>query len=109
VCNFHRGEVSKPDSRWKWIHDVDGTRQLLLGFGQLVLNEYVVLEPPAEAIAYGKGHDVSHPEDNGIYFPIRVQRRGKEKPETITLVMSPDKMTAFATFLQMVTGTQSGG
>jgi hypothetical protein len=79
VCNFHRGEVSKPASRWKWIHDVDGTRHLLLGFGQLELNEYVVLEPPAEAIAYGKGHDVSHPEDNGICFPIKLQRRGSDE------------------------------
>jgi hypothetical protein len=47
VCNFHRDELSKPDTRWRLHHDISGTRELRLGFQQRELNKFEVLEGPS--------------------------------------------------------------
>lgn len=115
VCNFHRDQLSLPETRWRFDHDaVNGTRDLRVGFHQEELHEFVVLEPPMSALAYGRGHEVSHAADDGLYFPMTVQQRGKDEPETVTLVMTPERAAQFAEFLSMVTNhtgppdTQSG-
>jgi hypothetical protein len=106
VCNFHRDELSNPESRWHFHHDINGTRELRVGYGQTGLKEFEVLEGPTEAIGYGTGHEVSHPEDDGIYFPITVRQRGRGNSEKITLVMTPERLRAFAEFLGVVAGIQ---
>lgn len=101
VCGVHRNELSDPNTHWMLTNDTGG-RELRIGAKLRELNEYVVLEPPTQALGYGAGRDFSHGADDGLHIPLSVRPRGKEQPETITLVVSFDKIAAFADFLDMV-------
>jgi hypothetical protein len=96
VCELHRGELSEPGTEWMMVNHSDGGHDLYIGASLRRLNEFIVAEPPTM-----KGYSVdarkySSPDANGFHFPIPVRQRGKETPETVTLVMSPDKLAEFA-------------
>lgn len=97
VCELHRGELSEPNTEWVMVNRSDGSRDLYVGASLRQLSEYIVLEPPTTATVHGlSARQYSRPDDAGHHVTISVRQRGKETPETITLVISRDKLAAFA-------------
>jgi hypothetical protein len=75
----------------------DGTHDLYVGAARRQLNEYVVVESPTRNTVYSAdARKYSSPDDSGYDVAVQVRQRGKENPETITLVLSPDKLAEFA-------------
>lgn len=75
----------------------DGSRDLYVGAALRQLSEYVVVKSPTKNTLYGMdARKYSSPDDSGYHFAVQVRQRGKENPETITLVLSPDNLAAFA-------------
>ncbi|GAB3037297.1 hypothetical protein [Mycobacterium bourgelatii] len=98
VCNFHREQLTNPDTEWMVDYEGSGSqRRRLLFVGTDVrqrlrdLNEYLLLEEPTEVTVYGAGRVFSHPTEDGHHVPLRVRRRGGD-PQSMTLVIPPEMM-----------------
>jgi hypothetical protein len=97
VCELHRGELADGHSEWMMVNRSDGSHDLYVGAALRQLNEYVVVESPTSRLVYSAdARKYSSPDDRGDHFPIQVRQRGKETPETLTLVISRDKLAEFA-------------
>jgi hypothetical protein len=98
VCNFHRDELSKPDTAFDFVSVGNGKRELRTGFHLRALNEFTVVESPNRVIHASPDVLVRHP----LSFPLTVLQRGKDKPETITVVMTPDQVTDLVELIHAV-------
>jgi hypothetical protein len=97
VCGLHRQELADPNCEWMMVNHSDGSHDLYIGAALRQLNEYVVVKSPTQNKVYSTdARKYSSPNDSGYHFPIQVRQRGKENPETLTLVLSPGKLAEFA-------------
>jgi hypothetical protein len=97
VCELHRGQLSEPGTEWMMANHSDGRHELYIGMALRELNEFLVVESPTTKRGYSAdARKYSSADDNGFHIPIQVRQRGRDVLETITLVMSPDKLVEFA-------------
>lgn len=85
VCNYHRDELSKPETEWVLIRD---DRKVYVGDQLRKLDEYILLEAPTELRGTGSDREFSDANaDDGWYLPLKVRKRGDQREETLTIVI----------------------